>query len=174
MVIKWLGAAAGPELAVIALLGSALIFGAGVQRGQQWERNSHASEQLGQEQELDDKSVSVALDTDKIVDDLTGKIDRRMAGQNRVNTEAIEASAKTIGRLEGEADGYLRGFKDAEQKLKGSCYTDPAFLDGGLRIDAEHRYESIFRRPKIAEPTPASPTVVLRGAINAAPSRPAN
>lgn len=142
--IKWLGAAAGPELAIIGALGAVLVFGAGVYKGGEWERNEQAAEQLEQSQKLDDKSAKVSLDVDEIAEDLSTKIGTRMAGRELANAEAIEKSAKAVGRLEGEADGYLRGFKDAETKLKDTCYTDPAFLSDGMRRDAQARYEAIF------------------------------
>ena len=170
---KWLGAAGGVELALIGVLGGALVFGAGVYKGEQWEKNAEAARQLKQKGKLDGKSDAISIETGQIVDDLTDKIGRRMAGQSQANTKAIEESAKAVGRLEGEADGYLRGFKDAEEKLKNTCFTDPSFLSDGMRRDAESRYGAIFRGQKASERVP-QPADLLSGSVNNASSEPPN
>lgn len=171
--IKWLAAAGGVELALIGVLSGALIFGAGAYKGKQWEQNAEAARQLEQEDELDGKSEAISIETGQIVDDLTDKIGRRMAGQSQATTKAIEESAKAVGRLEGEADGYLRGFKDAEEKLKGTCFTDPEFLTDGMRRDAESRYGAIFGGEKAIERTPPAADL-LSGSVNNASGQPPN
>lgn len=171
--IKWLAAAGGVELALIGVLSGALIFGAGTYKGKQWEQNAEAARQLEQEKELDGKSQVISIETGQIVEGLTNRIGTRMAGQSQANTKAIEESAKAVGRLEGEADGYLRGFKDAEEKLKDTCFTDPSFLSDGMRRDAESRYGAIFGGEKASERTPGTPSL-LSGSVNNAPSQPPN
>lgn len=171
--LKWLAAAGGVELALIGVLSGALIFGAGAYKGKQWEQAAEAQRQLDQEKALDGKSETISIETGQIVDDLTDKIGRRMAGQSQANTKAIEESAKAVGRLEGEADGYLRGFKDAEEKLKNTCFTDPAFLSDGMRRDAESRYGAIFGGQSASQGASSTPDL-LSGSVNNAPSQPPN
>lgn len=171
--IKWLAAAGGVELALIGVLALILSFGAGAYQGAEWESSAQAARQLEQEQELDGKSEIISIETGQIVDDLTDKIGQRMANQSQTNTKAIEESAKVVGRLEGEADGYLRGFKDAEEKLKDTCYTNPEFLSDRMRRDAKSRYDAIFGGEKTAEGTPTAPSL-LRGSVNLASGEPPN
>ena len=169
--IKWLGAAGGAELAVIGLLGAALIFGTGTHYGKKWEKDAEAARQLTQTQELGKKSAAVSLDVDEIADDLSTKLGNRMSGRDLANAEAIEQNAKAVGRLEGEADGYIRGFNDAEAKLKDTCYTDPAYLTDGLRNGAKGRYGAIFGSKEVAGQD-AKAGSLLSGANNDAPNGP--
>lgn len=147
--IKWLSAAAGPELAVIGLLGALTIGGGSYVWGRVDGSKICEAGKLAAVVKLDEKSDELAIDTDKIADELKDKIDSRMSAHNTINTGAIENAAYRQGVLEGKAEGYTKGFKDAAE-IPDSCYDDPNFLPDSLRVGAVSRYEAIFGGPRLA------------------------
>ena len=157
---KALTAMTGGHIVVIGLLAGTIIFGAGYGAGWDGKKKHEAKEQAKQTKVLDDKSITVQADTDKIASELKEKITVRMDGVQKINTQAIEEAAYRQGVLEGKAAGYEKGFRDAE-KIPNTCYIDPAFLPDSLRIDAQSRYEAVFGSATLAGKDASGP--VLRG-----------
>jgi len=157
---KALTSMTGGHIAVIGALAGVIVFSMGVGVGWDAKKKAVAKEQAKQTKVLDKKSITVQTDTDAIASQLKDKINVRMDGVQRVNTQAIEDAAYRQGVLEGKAAGYEKGFKDAE-KIPNTCYIDPAFLPNSLRLDAQSRYEAVFGSATLAGPNASGP--VLRG-----------
>lgn len=150
---KFLGAAGGVELALIMVLGAASIGGGSYV----WGRVDGAEICKGSNAEaggkLDAQSFKVSVDTEEILGGLKEGIDSRVKAQTKINTDEIESTAKTVGKLEGQAEGYIKGFEDAKDLLKNTCFTDPAYLPDGMRDGAIARYEAIFGSAVTADGT---------------------
>ena len=115
---------------------------------------------------LDEKSNIISGEIDYIAEAVKEKIEIRVSGQSADNIEAVKNAAYIQGKLEGQSEGYKKGFDDAET-IPNTCINDPAFLSDRMRDDARSRYEAIFGSPSLAGQAPSSSSLSSRtsGAI---------
>lgn len=156
--IGWLTGASGGTLLAVAVPLALLVTGGSYIKGRMDGYSLCEAKALEAGLNLDKISGEVSINIADAMNSYKQGYDARNSNIVKVNTDAIEAAALKIGKLEGQAEGYKKGFEDAAA-IENTCYNDPDFLSDSLRHGAESRYEAIFGGAELAgKPSPA-PTV---------------